>query len=162
MSKAHHDPLYYRWLEKNRPDCINPRCVRRREQFHHMELVGSKRARGPVPRRYSTYNVVWICSYCHREVHDTQGERLWLRRNFRDGLLSVYKEVLIALSDYRIYLTRELHDREVIVPVFKLDRNPDWPALLAGREVARQYHDELDWLYQLAQAHGVERTGQTV
>lgn len=81
MSIHHHDENYYWWQKEHYPMCFFCQ-VRRGQQFHHLQLVGADNYAGPMPRRHSTYNSVYVCDQCHDDGHDRVGERKLIEQHF--------------------------------------------------------------------------------
>lgn len=138
MSRAHHDAGYYEFLAKRALRCIAPDCLNAREEFHHAMLVPSGCYHGKLPRRHSTYNVIPVCSDCHREIH--AGEELWLRRHGL-SVVTVYEYAVSSAYTYAV-LGPLPHFQ------FDLDDLGQRTGAERGARALKQLHDALTPLLQ--------------
>lgn len=95
MSKAHHDQVYYDFVKREWPECLY--CEHGGEQLHHLQVIGSLKYRGPMPRRASSYNVVHLCRECHDYSH-------------RVGDAAAAKEFLGSERQLFLRVTGQLHE----------------------------------------------------
>lgn len=96
MSKAHHDQIYYDYVKREWPECLF--CGSYGQQLHHLQVVGSLKYAGPMPRRHSSYNVVHLCAECHDRAHAI-GDRA-AAKEFLGGERQLYQRVLGQLHEY--------------------------------------------------------------
>lgn len=100
MSKHHHDQLYYDYVKRNWPECLY--CGGYGENLHHLQVIGSLRYAGPMPRRHSSYNVINLCMECHSFSHEVGDAKA--AKEYLGGERQLYQRVLAQLHEYLTWL----------------------------------------------------------